>query len=137
MLAPLLFLLLIGMIEFGWLFAQNLDVRHGAREGARLAAVNFPEGAPPNSGTRSDGNRDALVAEVCARMQTPTGADLTITSTGAVGDAATITVTTPGETLTGFIDFLLPASLSLNSTVQIRLEQTATWADTVGAQACP
>jgi Flp pilus assembly protein TadG len=134
---PLLLLLVLGIVEFGWLFAQNLDVRHGAREGARLAAVNFPEGPQPNSGVRSNTNRDALVAEICARMQTPTGADVTIASTGTVGDAATVTVTTTGDTLTGFIDFLLPATLSLNSTVQIRLEQHATWTDTAGAQACP
>jgi Flp pilus assembly protein TadG len=136
LLAPLLFLLLFGIIEFGWLFAQNLDVRHGAREGARLAAVNFPEGPQPNSGVRSDANRDALVAEICARMQTPTGADVTIASTGNVGDSATVTVTTPGDTLTGFLDFML-SSLNLNSTVQIRMEQAATWTNTAGAQLCP
>ncbi len=137
LLAPLLLLLLLGMIEFGWLFAQNLDVRHGAREGARLAAVNFPEGPPPNSGSRSDPNRDALVAEICNRMQTSTDADVTMTSTGGVGDAATVTVTLAIDTLTGFVDFLLPPSLTLDSTVQIRLEQNATWSNTAGAQACP
>jgi Flp pilus assembly protein TadG len=137
LIAPLLLLMLIGLIEFGWLFAQNLDVRHGAREGARLAAVNYPEGPAPNSGARSDANRDALVAEVCARMQTPTDADVSITSPGSVGDTATVTVTTPADTLTGFVDFLLPVSLTLNSTVQIRLEQAATWTDTAGPQSCP
>ena len=35
--APLLFLLLFGIIDFGWAFSQNLDVKHAAREGARLA----------------------------------------------------------------------------------------------------
>lgn len=135
--APLLVLLLIGMVEFGWLFAQNLDVRHGAREGARLAAVNFPEGPPPNSGTPSNANRDALVAEVCSRMQTPAAATVDLSSSGGVGDSATVTVATPGETLTGFIDFLLPASLNLTSTVEIRLEQEATWTNTSGAQSCP
>jgi hypothetical protein len=132
-----LLLILIGVVEFGWLFAQNLDVRHGAREGARLAAVNYPEGPEPNSGVRSDANRDDLVAEVCARMQTPTDADISIVSSGSVGDAAMVIVTTPGETLTGFIDFLLPPSLTLSSTVQIRLEQAATWTDTAGPQSCP
>ena len=135
--APLLFLLLFGMIDFGWLFAQNLDVRHGAREGARLAAVNFPEGPEPNSGVRSNANRDALVAETCARMQTPANAGVTIVSNGSVGDSATVTVTAPGDTLTGFINFLIPSSLTLNSTVQIRLEQAATWTNTAGAQTCP
>ena len=36
---PLLVLLLFGVIEASWAFAQANDVRHGAREGARLAAV--------------------------------------------------------------------------------------------------
>jgi hypothetical protein len=69
-------------------------------------------------------------------MQTPTGADVTIASTGNVGDSATVTVATPGDTLTGFLDFLL-SSLILNSTVQIRMEQAATWTNTAGAQPCP
>ena len=38
--APFLILLLLGIIEFGWAFNQNLDVRHGARETARLVDVN-------------------------------------------------------------------------------------------------
>ncbi|MET0565621.1 MAG: TadE/TadG family type IV pilus assembly protein [Acidimicrobiia bacterium] len=133
--APFLLLLIFGMVEFGWLFAQNLDVRHGAREGARLAAVNFPEGPPPNSGARSATNRDALVVEICSRMQTPENAELTITSAGDVGDPATVTVNAPGETLTGFIDFLLPSTLILTSTVETRLEQAATWSD-ASDQAC-
>jgi len=135
MVAPFLLLLILGMVEFGWLFAQNLDVRHGAREGARLAAVNFPEGPPPNSGSPST-NTAALVTEICSRMQTPENADLTITSAGDVGDPATVTVNAPGETLTGFIDFLLPSTLILTSTVETRLEQTATW-NNVSAEACP
>jgi TadE-like protein len=138
MVAPFLLLLIFGMVEFGWLFAQNLDVRHGAREGARLAAVNFPEGPPPNSGTRNAARRDLLVAEICSRMQTPEDAEVIFWSHGgAVGDSATVTVNTPGETLTGFIDFLLPSTLILTSTVETRLEQAATWINTGGAQACP
>ena len=39
--APFLLLLLFGIIEFAWVFGQNLSVTHGAREGARLAAVDF------------------------------------------------------------------------------------------------
>ncbi|HEY7469884.1 MAG TPA: TadE/TadG family type IV pilus assembly protein [Acidimicrobiia bacterium] len=137
LLAPLLLLLLLGMVEFGWLFAQNLDVRHGAREGARLAAVNYPEGAPPNSGVRSDANRDALVAETCVRMRAAAGATVEVTSSGAVADPATVTVSLAPDTLTGFIDFLLPSALTLDSTVEIHLEQSATWSNTVGPQTCP
>ncbi|MCZ6566869.1 MAG: pilus assembly protein, partial [Actinobacteria bacterium] len=42
-LAPFLILLLFGIIEFAWVFATNLDVKHGAREGARITAVNTPD----------------------------------------------------------------------------------------------
>ena len=69
-------------------------------------------------------------------MQTPDNAVL-ITSAGDVGDQAVVTVNSPGETLTGFIDFLLPSTLILTSTVETRLEQAATWTDTAWAQACP
>lgn len=39
-LAPLLVLLVFGIIEFGWKLGQLNDVRHAVREGARFAAVN-------------------------------------------------------------------------------------------------
>src|SRR5688572_1770500 len=57
LIAPLFFLLIFGIIEFGWGFYQKIDVRHGAREGARLAAVDF-----------GGGNVNTLVAEICGRM---------------------------------------------------------------------
>lgn len=136
---PLLLLLLFGIIDFGWVLSQNLDVRHGAREGARLAAVNFPEGPAPHSGvTRTQGNTDLLVAEVCDRMETPTNVKVEILSSGSVGDSATVRVTAPAATLSGFLDWALPPALLLNSDVEIRMEQDATWVDTIpGGQACP
>jgi len=137
LLAPLLFLILFGIVEFGWLFSQNLDVRHGAREGVRLAAVNFPEGPPPNSGARTDANRDALIAEICDRMQTADSVQVSLSSTGGIGDSAVATVTGIGDTLTGFLDFLLPPTIILDSTVEIRMEQNATWTNTAGPQPCP
>jgi hypothetical protein len=37
--APLLLILIIGMLEFGLMYQAQLAVTHAAREGARLAAV--------------------------------------------------------------------------------------------------
>lgn len=112
---PLLVLLLFGIIEFGWLFAMNLDVKHGAREGARLAAVDEFSGA----------------ADVCDRMdvaaipgQTLVSADRTGTN---IGDDIEVTVATPADTLTGFLDWALPAGATLESTVIIRVEQPLSW----------
>ncbi|HSP04647.1 MAG TPA: TadE family protein, partial [Acidimicrobiales bacterium] len=40
LIATPLFLILFGTIEFGWAFFQLNDIRHGAREGIRLVAVD-------------------------------------------------------------------------------------------------
>jgi Flp pilus assembly protein TadG len=37
--APVLLLLVLGLIEFGFMFQVQLALTHGAREGARIAAV--------------------------------------------------------------------------------------------------
>ena len=41
---PVFILFLFAIIDFGWLFTQFLDVKQGAREGARLAIVNDCDG---------------------------------------------------------------------------------------------
>ena len=128
---PLLLLLLFGIVEFGWVLSENLDVRQGAREGGRLTAVNLPAG----------GN-GPLGAEICGRMDL-VGEDATITWLGdptqigdlsvmEPGDGVRVTVTAPRTTLTGFLDFVFPATFdNLVSSVEIRVEQIPTWGDGV------
>lgn len=112
---PLLLVLLFGIIEASWAFGQQNDVRHGAREGARLAAVDH-------------GDTAVIGLEVCDRMDVvyPTGnptITLTPTSTESVrGGLATITVRTDFDSLTGFLDGIF-GNLQLESTVEFRLEQ--------------
>lgn len=130
LLAPLLFLVLFGTIEFAWIFSQNLDTRHGAREGARLIAVNYPVGpVNPAPSTRSTVQSDQIVAEICSRMDVSDGALITLQSAGNVGDPATAKVDAPINTLTGFVDWAIPAGMRLVSEVEIRLEQPAGWED--------
>jgi Flp pilus assembly protein TadG len=129
--APFLILLLFGIIEFAWLFGQDLTIKHGAREGARLAAVAF--GA----------NTTALNAETISRMNVTTGSP-TVTfciKDGLVspagmdpGDGIEVTVDQVSTSLTGMFDWVFPASLS--STVEIRAEQTPSgyW---TGTGLCP
>ncbi len=114
---PLLMSLLMGMVEFGWAFSNNLDVRHGAREAARLAAVN----AGPVTGAGGMGDL------TCNAMDFSDGQVITFTllGTAEVGQLAEVTVDLPYNSLTGFLDWAVPANLS--STVEIRLEQDATW----------
>jgi Flp pilus assembly protein TadG len=134
-LAPLLFMLLFGIVEMGWLFARNVDVGHGAREGGRLAIVDF-------------GDETAIVTETCNRMNLaalsdPTSVQVTLArsdgtgngSANDVGDFATVTVVAPGTTLTGILDWAIPSGLQLTSTAEIRVEQTPSW--TTGTFSCP
>jgi Flp pilus assembly protein TadG len=113
---PLLVLLLFGMVDAGWAFSQNLEVRHGAREGARLAAVDFD-------------NATNMIDETCSRMGAVGNPDVTVAfnlpGTSAVGETASVTVTRAHSSLTGFLPFF--DNINLTSTVQIRLEQVANW----------
>lgn len=129
MVAPFLILLLFGIIEFAWVFATNLDVKHGAREGARITAVNTPD----------TGNVD-LAAEICSRMElvgSNTATSITWASDGtpAVGEGVTVTVSTPLTTLTGIMDWAFGGVPTLDSTVEIRIEQPPDWSD--DTQFCP
>ena len=125
-LTPLLVLLLLGIIEFGWLFGQFNDVRHATREGARFAAVN--------GGTEND-----IAARVCAAVDgfdaglesltvhlvdgpTPVEGE---TYNGSIGDLASIVVIAEVSHLTGvpIVTNFLPSTLT--SDVSFRLERNS------------
>ena len=61
---PLFILMIFGTMEAGWLFAQLNDIHHGAREGARLAAVDA----------------DLVADNTCARMGIASSPNVTITA---------------------------------------------------------
>jgi Flp pilus assembly protein TadG len=124
LLAPLLLLLVFGIIEFGWLFGQFNDVRHGAREGARFAAVNA-------------GTETQIKDTVCTSMEGLSAGMSSIIVDLAqggvnVGDQSTITVTANVTSLSGvpLITTFLPNQLT--STVTFRHEQMPTWAGQIG-----
>jgi Flp pilus assembly protein TadG len=116
-LAPLLIMLLFGIIEFAWVFAQNLDIRHGAREGGRLAATD-------------DIATGAEVADICSRMDIANSSNTTveITRTGSnIGDDITVTISAPADTLTGIMDWAIPSTLVLSTSAVVRQEQAPNW----------
>jgi hypothetical protein len=132
--APLLLLLLFGIMESGWTFSHLLEVRHGAREGARLVAT---AGDDPLWAT------DALVtAEVCDRMhfsgdRAATTVTITMPAGRNIGDPTEILVSSPYNSLTGFTSQFF-GNLTLESTVEVRLEQIpAAGLGTGAPQTCP
>ena len=112
---PLLLILLFGIIEASWAFSQQNNIRHGAREGARLAAVDF-------------GDVSTLGQEVCDRMdviagsQSPTVALTPIGASSVIGGQAQIQVSANVKTITGFMDAWF-AGRTVSSTIEFRLEQ--------------
>ncbi|MDX1449910.1 MAG: TadE/TadG family type IV pilus assembly protein [Acidimicrobiia bacterium] len=123
-LAPLLVLLILGIVEFGWIFGQFNDVRHGAREGARFAAVD-------------GGNNAAIRTRVCEAME-GLGAGITALTVQldpdpdadtdlTIGEPASIAVEATISGLTGapLLSSFLPSTLG--SDIEFRLEQPPSW----------
>jgi len=126
LLAPLLILLLLGIIEFGWVFSQNNDVRHGAREGARAAAVNL-------------GINSVIHQAACDSMDltSPVTVEFTDSASEAAGEYGTVQVIATPDSLSGLglIEAFLPNTLT--STVEFRLEQpSADWDSDGGPVSC-
>jgi Flp pilus assembly protein TadG len=136
LIAPLLIILVLGIVEFGYLFAQYNEIRHGAREGARYAAVSNPDYNLDGSINASD------VQDVtCDTVDLPSTSVEVSLQLNAPGqddrlDYATITVESAATSLTGFpfITALLPATID-NSAV-FRLEQNAGWSP-FSSYVCP
>ena len=112
---PLLLVLLFGIIEASWAFSQQNNIRHGAREGARITAVDF-------------GDVTAIGQEVCDRMdviagtQSPTVTLNPIGPDSFIGGAAQIQVSANLRTITGFLDPIF-GGRTIGSTIEFRLEQ--------------
>ena len=123
-LLPLLVTLLMGIIEFGWLFSQHIDVRHGAREGARLAATDY-------------GTATSIINETCDRMDIAGSSTVEVQlgqSGTTIGSVITVTVRSTPTSLTGLFNAIMPAHLQ--SSIETRMEQTAGWS-AAGFTACP
>lgn len=128
-LAPFLIILLLGIIEFGFFLGEWNEVKHGAHEGARLAAVD-------------DAN---LFTNTCNAMDlhgsgTTVDIDFTdgTTGTGEIGDQASIVVTASNiSSLSGLgiINAFLPDTISADA--DFRLEQDSSWDDTSADGTCP
>jgi Flp pilus assembly protein TadG len=128
---PLLILLVFGVVEFGAAWSQSTDVRHGAREAARLAAVDYN----PLDEAAAD-QINTIIAAACSRMGSDSGASIEITleTAGAddVGDVGVVTLVQPFSSITGFV----PISSNLTSSIDFRLERPASWAETAGPVPC-
>jgi Flp pilus assembly protein TadG len=127
LIAPLLIMLVMGIIDFGWILSTQQDVRHGAREAARLAAVNA-------------GDTATMASMVCDAMNVSSGAEVTFSYSGAaIGNSGSVVLEAPVTSLTGFATLPFANAIypsTFTETVDFRLEQPATWATGTGGT-CP
>ena len=123
---PLFALLVFGIVEAGWYFAEQVEIRNAAREGARLAVVDY-------------GSANAVIAETCARADlSSAGTTVTIalagTDTYGLGaDSVTVTMARNRTSLTGFFGFF---DGTISSTATMRTERPLTVLSS-GTGACP
>jgi Flp pilus assembly protein TadG len=134
MVAPFLLILLLGIIEFGFVFGQYNEVRHSAREGARYAAVGNPDRTGDGNITSAD-----VIDAVCDTLNLPgatVGIVTTISGSGEIGDEATLAVTLDIESISGapIISSFVPDDLA--NTATFRLEQDAQWSAFSDSDAC-
>ncbi len=99
---PILFLLVFGIIEFGFIFNRWISVTHASREGARLLAVNVPEdslpaGCNPNAAPPPNGTCTTLGAETRAARGVPSITNAPVACEGGLPEAAE--TTQPDETI--------------------------------------
>jgi len=131
MVLPLLMLLVFGIMEAGWLFAQLTETRNAAREGARLAVVDY--------GTASE-----VAFETCNRATLSSdGAVVFVASSGTVSDpigdptaSVTVTIVNSYVSLTGFLDQFFGSS-TLDAAVEMRVERPLVLLGADDSEACP
>ena len=117
---PLFILLLFAIIDFGWLFTQFLDVKQGAREGARLAVVNDCDNLTRCPLSRPDLSRRSVTAPAISTTH-----DTEVTLTPGV-DTAEVIVAYPARSLTGMMAVFVN-NKTLTAKVQMRQEQPLVW----------
>lgn len=115
-LMPLLAVLLLGIVEFGWGIAQQIDLRHKAREALRVAVVDGSTGEV----TGRVCNDDIVAADDITGIQRGGGT--------AVGSPATVSIQADIQQITGFFGWAWGAG-TIASDVEGRNEQPVTeWA---------
>lgn len=115
---PLFMLLVFGIMEAGWFFSQSVELRNAAREGARLAVVDY-------------GTGPEIRLETCSRAAlSGSGAIVTIERSSTMDtsfdpvspESITVTMTKTYESLTGILDAPFGGA-GMSSSAEMRTER--------------
>ncbi len=115
--APLLFLMLFGVIEGGWLLFHNHQVSNAAREGARFAVVNGSM-----SGTLADNDAVRNAIDQRVSLSNPGSLQVVLDPDDPAmqpGSTLTVEVDYTHQTLVGFVFPNASLNLSSSSTMMV------------------
>ncbi len=110
---PVLLMLLCGIIDFGWIFGNQLAANNAAREAARYTAVHYYDSTPAVA-------LGAAENVVTNRAPTLTSPEVTLTVSG---DQVTILVTSQVDVLTPIVSaFFTDGEYTATAQCVMRLE---------------
>lgn len=122
---PLLLVILLGIVEFGWLFNAKITLTSAAREAVRVYAITGKE----TDITKLDADIQNAIDRATSTLVLVDGQDVTFDKTGPTAlagnaDVKTVSVTVNGnvESLTKFFPFIPSTGLPMNSTASMRIE---------------
>ena len=119
LIAPILVLLVLGIIEFGWLFNGWITINGAAREGARIATVLR---VFEDNYTEEGGSWQGYIEEAVKEHATPFFSESDVSSTASLSDNdSRITVRARGE-MQPLIGFFVSGPQSLQGEAIMRVE---------------
>ncbi len=120
--APLLFLLLFGLIDFGLAINARIVASNAAREGARVASLGGTEAQIRAQVASASSTLDQSRVTVTVACKTPSNANCTTYASGATsGGTAIITVTYVYKWVT-FVGGSFGSDLIITRSSQMRIE---------------
>lgn len=109
---PILFLLLSGILDFSWIYGNQLLVNNAGREAARYTAVHYYD---------SSVDDDEAIAAGIVSARAPTLSSPTV-NLQKTSDMITISVQSDISVLTPFVSAIIGDTYTVNSTISMRLE---------------
>jgi Flp pilus assembly protein TadG len=129
---PVLFLLVFGIIDYGFLFFDSIGLRQGAREGARQAVVK--QYSPSCSGTpkqkivcTTKGATDLTLGAPVVKVSAPDG--------WVQGKQLIVCVQSKEKSMTGFVPF--PSTGIIKTKTVMSIEDAAVAIDPVVEETAP
>ena len=135
---PIFLILVMGIVDFGMGFKTSIMVTNAAREGARFGAVGWPAGSYPADCNDSATDDITVVGRTCSALAASVAKVQSVSVTYVerngipetqTGDSVVVSMTykydfiTPlGSMLSTFTGGSIPATLTLESTTDMRLE---------------